>query len=467
MVLLSLQAAEAKARLLRALPSSDARAVGLWLDAAFPYPFQQEWVLNFQPFSLFNKSRQIGGSHSSAGWCVVCGMLGETTTLISVGQREADEILLAARRHAQLLARLGARWARPAAKGYGEGESMGLVTGGRVISLPASSGGRSFSGNVFLDEFAYHGNADEKLWDAAAGSTTLGSGKIRIASTPNGVGNLFHEFATDEERHPRISRHRVTVWDAIADGYPIDPEKCLRDNAHGNKRVFAQMYECAFLDGAEQYIPTELIGAASQMPPWATKDCPTYAGLDIGRTADLTALVIVRIDAMNIAHVVHVEVLKRTSSSDVARLAATAMNVFGCRRLCVDSTGLGSFPAEDLERQYGKRIECVNFTLQSKEALATTLYQRFATSSLRLPPDNAELRDDIASLRRTVTSAGNVRYDAPQTERGHADRAWALALALHGCAKPPNTRTEIGPTAAPQQAAAAPSAGAGAHITFR
>ena len=41
------------------------------------------------------------------------------------------------------------------------------------------------------------------------------------------------------------------------------------------------------------------------------------------------------------------------------------------------------------------------------------------------------LRDDLHSLKRTTTSAGNVRFVADRSENGHADRAWALALALH------------------------------------
>src|SRR5208282_3464631 len=118
---------------------------------------------------------------------------------------------------------------------------MELLGGGRVIALPASSGGRSFSGNVFLDEFGYHGDTDQKIWDAAAGSTTLGTKKIRIASTPNGVGNMFHELALDTDRHKSISRHRVTIWDAVKAGYPIDPAVILRDKCLNDPRIFGQL----------------------------------------------------------------------------------------------------------------------------------------------------------------------------------------------------------------------------------
>ena len=41
-----------------------------------------------------------------------------------------------------------------------------------------------------------------------------------------------------------------------------------------------------------------------------------------------------------------------------------------------------------------------------------------------------EVRDDLHKVRRAVTAAGNVRFQAESDEAGHADRFWALALAL-------------------------------------
>ena len=84
----------------------------------------------------------------------------------------------------------------------------------------------------------------------------------------------------------------------------------------------------------------------------------------------------------------------------------------------------------------------MKFTQGSKEVLATTLYEAFAKGIIRIPEGDRELREDLASLRRIVTAAGNVRYDAPTTAEGHADRAWALALALHAAIRQPGQRFE-------------------------
>jgi phage FluMu gp28-like protein len=82
------------------------------------------------------------------------------------------------------------------------------------------------------------------------------------------------------------------------------------------------------------------------------------------------------------------------------------------------------------------RVEPVVFTLGSKEDLATTLFQVMSEKRLKLRRDDKPLHTALASIKRIITSAGNVRYDAPHTEAGHGDEAWALALAVHAATQP-------------------------------
>ena len=248
--MLSPKAEASRQHLRQELPSTEAQAVDLWLDAAF-FGFQREWVCNFEPFALWLASRQIGKSHGSAGWCALQALVGETVTIVSKTERDAKEVLQACARHLAVLVEAGSSWARASASG----ETLTLASGGRILALPASSGGRGFSGSVLLDEFAYHigsdGKLDEKIWEAAAGSTTLG-GLIRICSTPNGMQGLFHEFAVDFAPHGFSAPHRTSIHDAVAAGFPIDVETCRKFRAHGDARLFAQLYECSFLDRAGQ-----------------------------------------------------------------------------------------------------------------------------------------------------------------------------------------------------------------------
>ena len=102
------------------------------------------------------------------------------------------------------------------------------------------------------------------------------------------------------------------------------------------------------------------------------------------------------------------------------------------RRLCIDSSGLGMNLAEDTQAYFGAyKVEPINFSNPIKEELATNLRIAFEDHSLFIPNDS-DLVDDLHSVKRVTTTAGNVRFDVQRNETdGHADRFWALALAVH------------------------------------
>lgn len=391
-------------------------------------------------------SRQYGKSHGTAAAGAAWGAFnGELTTIISKGETESLEVLDKVIKHAQVLEALGSRMARHRKSG----NWVHFESGGRVLAAP-STGGRGFTGNLFLDELAYHEHAEE-TWDAAMPVTMRGGFRVRIASTPNGIGNLFHGLYTDPAKRAGYAVHEIPLLVAINEGLTVDLQHCWA-MAKGDRRLFDQFFNCQFLDGQQQYIPTEYVNAATSSNCYVYGG-EFYAGLDIGRDNDLTALVVVHWDGA-LATVVAIRTVKRTDHQALLDLAGEAFSLYGVRRLCVDQTGLGIFPVDEMRRLFGRqRVEGVTFGLNSKEELATTLHGAFTGQWVRLPRSDdaigninppggaASLVTDICSLRRIITSAGNIRYDAPRTADGHADRAWALALALHAITNRPATRS--------------------------
>jgi predicted phage terminase large subunit-like protein len=243
--MLSSRALRRKTAILRSLPTNEAHAVELWLDACF-LPFQQEWIFDWSRFSQWVKSRQIGGSHSTAGQLLIWAILGETSTIVSIGETEAKRVLETAAKHARILSQLGSQWARKSDREYIVGNELQIRSGGKLIAAPASSAGRGLSGNVFLDEFAYpRGHNDTGVRDAAIGAITHG-GRLRVVSTPNGKRNLFYDFATDPA-FAAWSHHTTTVHDAIRGGMAIDLREMFIACA-SNARLFARVYECSFED---------------------------------------------------------------------------------------------------------------------------------------------------------------------------------------------------------------------------
>ena len=102
-----------------------------------------------------------------------------------------------------------------------------------------------------------------------------------------------------------------------------------------------------------------------------------------------------------------------------------------CTRLAVDATGIGMDLAERLVKKHGSRVDAVEFTQKSKEMLATGLHGLMSRKKIQIKEDDAELRRSVLSLRKNITSHGNTTFEAERTKKGHADAAWALALAAH------------------------------------
>jgi phage FluMu gp28-like protein len=136
---------------------------------------------------------------------------------------------------------------------------------GRIKILAANPRtARGFSGDLILDEFAFHEDSNA-IWNAAEPILSSHQDYLcRIASTPNGKHNLFYRFC--KNGYPVL---KVTRTDAYAQGCPIfdqiTREKIDPVTARSlatNKRIYDQNYECLFDDENMALLTHELITAA-------------------------------------------------------------------------------------------------------------------------------------------------------------------------------------------------------------
>ena len=194
---------------------------------------------------------------------------------------------------------------------------------------------------------------------------------------------------------------------------------------------FRQEYECEFIDESTSYFPYELLVACTgPMPGEHTGN--HYLGVDVGRRHDRTAISVVQ-QLGNAYYAYPVEVMART---EFAIQRAGIKQIWGERKIqrgAIDESGIGMQLAEDLRRELGN-IEPVTFTNAIKETLVVTVKRLLEARRLILPEDDKGLISDMHSIKKEITIAGNVRYDAERSESGHADRFWALALAVHASA---------------------------------
>ena len=329
-----------------------------------------------------------------------------------------------------------------------------------LSSNPDAQAGKR--GARILDEFALHPDP-RKLYSIATPGLTWG-GSLEVISTHRGSKNFFFELI-QEIRHggnpKQFSLHRVTLEDALNQGFlerlksklPEEDPRQLMDAATyfdwirsscADEESFRQEYMCEPADDAAAFLPVDLVssceyetGAHWELPLKGPhdKNAHYYLGVDIGRDHDLTVFWL--IEATHGLFLTRgLTCLKNTPFAEQAEVLDEYMQLPGLRRVCIDQTGIGRQLAEDATRRYSAyRIEGLTFTAPVKESLVYPVRSAFEAKTLRIP-SSSEIRADLRSIKKEVTSAGHLRFGADRTRGGHADRFWALALALHAAQSP-------------------------------
>lgn len=434
-------------------------------------PYQGKWVNDNSRLKLMEKGRQIGLSWSTAYATV-------SRTALAAAKRDQwissrDDI------QARLFLEDCKLWAgilELAAQDLGEqaldpeGKQSAYVlrfaNNLRINSMssnPDAQAGKR--GGRVLDEFALHPDP-RKLWTIAYPGITWG-GSMEVISTHRGSHNFFNQLVREirEGGNPKkISLHTVTLQNALDDGFlyklqqslPADDERQEMTEAEyfdwvkagcADEESFLQEYMCQPADDDAAFLEYDLI-AACEYPgtfDWtAIEGRQLYAGVDIGRKKDLTVLWVVE-KLGDVLYTRHIEALQNMSKPDQEKVLWPWFD--RCARICIDNTGLGIGWTDDAKRRFGEyRVEGVTFTAGTKEALAYPVRSRMEERRLRIP-FSKEIRADLRSVTKQVTEAGNIRFTAERTVDGHADRFWALALAIEAAGGAP---MEYGYRAAPR-----------------
>jgi phage FluMu gp28-like protein len=180
--------------------------------------------------------------------------------------------------------------------------------------------------------------------------------------------------------------------------------------------------------------PREFSGSAG-VPPAASRVSreapgPLYLGVDIGRDHDLTVIWVIE-KLGDVAFTRAVLCLERQTFDAQESVLYDLLALPSVRRCCIDQTGLGRQFAERAAQRFGRyKVEGIQFTSAVKEDLAYTARAAFEKKTVRIPADKF-IRADLRSMRKEATASGNIRFTGERTANGHADRFWALALALH------------------------------------
>lgn len=434
---------------------------------------------------LLHWSRQIGKSYTLAAWAVdrLLRFPGRLVTVLSNSRDNGAEFVLkcedVCRSLGQAIEDVQTESNAAELNAHGElsedlkYEAMRFevkitVNGqvGRIKVLAANPRtARGFSGDLILDEFAFHENSGA-IWEAAEPIISSNPDFLcRISSTGNGKRNMFYQLVSAGEI-PYCRVRRSDAWQmgeikihSIVSGKEITPDEARRQAA--DKRAYDQNYECAFNDENAALLTQELISAAErvQIPideqAWSVASLQRigrvqgelFVGWDFARVSDLSVISVFE-KTGHLKRLVGMLTMQdmRVKAQGAQRLAICVLPRF--RRICIDMTGNGLGAFEDAEDEHGTiRVEGVNFsstepvtdrirsegrkavTAKVTEIMATNLVAEFEDRSIEITAD-AALRDDLRKPEKITSPGGRVSIAAARDAKDHADRFWSIALAI-------------------------------------
>ena len=425
-------------------------------------PWQQNYVRDNSRLKLLLKSRQIGGSKTAGISLVDRKSLISCTTDAFVASSNEGQARLFVEGCYEYAQRVNVEAEREGLTIIDEEGHTAYVlrfaNGRRIFSMSSSVNAQAGkTGDRILDEFATHPHARE-LFGVAFPGTMWGGSRLEIISTQRGRDTYFNELVEEivhGENPKKISFHKVTLQDALDQGllYKIQVHSPEDDIVQGmdeadyfnymrascpDEEFFQQEYMCVASDQRSGFLSHDLIASCEYAPgeQWELSDeilekstNNFFLGMDVAREKDLS--VIWMLEKMGDVYYTRgvIEMEKESFDAQEAILDQL-MQWSRIKRVCIDNTGIGRQFAERALKRYGMwRVEPVTFTAEVKEELAYPLRTAFEKRTIRIPNENS-IRADLRSVRKEFTASGNIRFSAGRSENGHADRFWALALAL-------------------------------------
>jgi phage FluMu gp28-like protein len=441
--------------------------------ATFFLPYQRRWIADDSRLKIMEKSRQIGITMATAYRLVrlhASGKLKFDSWVASRDELQAKLFINDCRNFASIFQ----SFAKPCGMEIFDQKScsfsIAFANGSSVHSLSSSPDAQAGKrGTRILDEFALHQDP-RQLFIVSLPGITWG-GQLEIVSTHRGSNNFFNTLLGDirENGNPKnFSHHRVTLEDALNQGFlrrlqgklsADDPRKTMTDGEYfdhvksscPDDDSFMQEYMCLPNDDRSAFLPYDLADGCtfSKLDDWMLSfaamkksKCDFCLGVDVGRDHDLTVMWLLEMCG-DVLFTRRVICLKNEPFASQERALCEFAQLPNLRRICIDQTGIGRQFYERACECFGQcAVEGITFTNSTKEQLAYRVRTAFENRSIKIPSDD-HIRADLMAIRRETTFAGNIRFAADRGKNGHADRFWALALAIHASATFKNSAVQF------------------------
>jgi len=291
-------------------------------------PYQKAFLMNRRRYRCVEKSRQIGYSWLFAAEAVARCHLKERHQSIFVSYNLADskeKIQYCAQLHEEL----PLAWQKKKvvdskleiAFESNRGTEGKTSRVSRIVSHP-SKAPRGKKGDIYLDELAHYVGDREVYKGSTALILRAHKAQLTICSTPLGKRGTFWEIAQRPEKsYKAYSRQRVPWW--LCRFFSRDVAEASRKapfmgteeriDRFGNRAMqeqfdsleiedFKQEFECIYVDDSYSYFPYNLILSRTNPELELVEDFTELAhlpgrllaGFDVGRTRDLSELMILQ-----------------------------------------------------------------------------------------------------------------------------------------------------------------------------
>jgi len=314
---------------------------------------------------------------------------------------------------------------------------------------------------------------DEDLYTAVLFTLNTTNGYLIAESTPWNTDSVFYKMFHDPA-YKAFSTHRIVYTEALSPHGPLSPEivEMIKRQLAGDPARWKREMLCEWTEDLNVWLPTSLItlaqdSALSYLDPEEPAQGEFYIGVDLGKHADYSVVAVIekRGDHLYLVHC-HQFPLETSYGAVIGYIKRLQDNWRGVRAIYADKTGVGDYIVEDMIRGGLRNVRGINFTVDTKEQMATALKEAMreaecpicgwkghiesvegewqttcprgckteegnpATLRPRLHiPYDPELFHELNVERYELSKTGKLHFNHP--EGTHDDRFWALALAIY------------------------------------
>jgi hypothetical protein len=220
------------------------------------YPFQEQLVHDFNDhrFNIILKARQLGISTISAAYISWLMMFHRDKSVLVIATKFGTAANLV--KKVKSIHRNLPDWMRIAKISIDNRTSFELSNGSQIkASSTSADAGRSEALSLLVIDEAAHVDGLDELWTGLYPTLSTG-GRCIALSTPNGVGNWFHQTYVDAQEDRNDFFQTRLPWDVHPDRNPTWFEK---ETKNMSRTQIAQELQCNFnMSGETVFHPEDM-----------------------------------------------------------------------------------------------------------------------------------------------------------------------------------------------------------------